>query len=272
MALWRPGSVPRPGPLYRANCEERSRALRVIVVPTKEEMGKVAGEIAASVMRSKAHPVLGLATGSTPIPLYQELIRLHKEDGLDFSTTITFNLDEYIGIESTHDQSYRVFMNEQLFDHVNINKAATHVPDGMADDIETHCFIYEAMIEDAGGIDVQVLGIGGNGHIGFSEPGSSISSRTRRVKLTKETIVDNSRLFKNIKDVPTEAISMGIGTVLDARKCLLLANGEGKIPAIKAAIQGPVSAQCPASALQLHPDVTFVITKDCAGGIKSFSI
>ncbi len=115
--------------------------MRVIVVPTKEEMGKVAGEIAASVMRSKAHPVLGLATGSTPIPLYQELIRLHKEDGLDFSTTITFNLDEYIGIESTHDQSYRVFMNEQLFDHVNINKAATHVPDGMADDIETHCFI-----------------------------------------------------------------------------------------------------------------------------------
>ena len=246
--------------------------MEVIVVKDKEAMGKVAAKIVADEMNSRPFFKLGLATGTTPLTLYAELARLNKAGKIDFSTTITFNLDEYVGLKPTHDQSYRYFMNKHLFNKININKKLTFVPDGMAADIDAFCAQYEQMMEDAGGIDVQVLGIGGNGHIAFNEPGSSISSRTRRVKLTKETIVDNSRLFKNIKDVPTEAISMGIGTVLDARKCLLLANGEGKIPAIKAAIQGPVSAQCPASALQLHPDVTFVITKDCAGGIKSFSI
>jgi glucosamine-6-phosphate deaminase len=242
--------------------------VRVIVVKTKEEMGKVAGSIVAGVMREKAHPVLGLATGSTPIPLYQEMIRLHKEDGLDFSTTISFNLDEYIGLDPSHDQSYRYFMNEQLFDHININKKATHVPDGQADDVEAHSLLYEMMIEDVGGIDVQVLGIGGNGHIGFNEPGSSLASRTRAVDLTPETIQDNSRFFESIEDVPKRAISMGIGTCLEAENILMLATGENKAKAIAAALEGPVSIACPASALQLHPSTTFVVTEDAAKGLK----
>jgi glucosamine-6-phosphate deaminase len=242
--------------------------VRVIVVKTKEEMGKVAGSLVAERMRAKPHCVLGLATGSTPIPLYQELIRLHQQEGLDFSTTITFNLDEYIGLPPTHDQSYRYFMNRQLFDHTNINKAGTHVPDGQADDIEAHCLAYEMMIEDVGGIDVQVLGIGGNGHIGFNEPGSSLASRTRAVDLTPETIRDNARFFASMDDVPTRAISMGIGTVLESETLLMLATGANKASAIRAALEGPISIACPASALQLHPDVTFVVTEDAATGLK----
>lgn len=242
--------------------------MRVIVVPTKEEMGKVAAGIVADVMAVKAHPVLGLATGSTPIPLYQELIRLHKEEDLDFSSTITFNLDEYIGLEPTHDQSYRYFMSQQLFDHINIAPANTHVPDGMATDIEAHCLHYEQMIEDVDGIDVQVLGIGGNGHIGFNEPGSSLASRTRAVDLTPETIQDNSRFFENIEDVPKRAISMGIGTVLEVGTILMLATGANKKSPIAAALEGPVGIKCPASALQLHPNVVFVVTEDAAAGLK----
>ena len=238
--------------------------MRVIVVKSPQEMGKEAAAIIADGMCSKPHYVLGLATGSTPIPLYNELKRMHKEDGLDFSTTVSFNLDEYIGIPGTHDQSYRYFMNEHLFDDINIVKGNTHVPDGMTDDIETHCMIYEAMIEDVGGIDCQVLGIGGNGHIGFNEPGSSLASRTRAVDLTPETIRDNARFFKSADEVPKRAISMGIGTVLEAEKLLLLATGASKAKAVAAALEGPIGIKVPASALQLHPDVTYVITEDAA--------
>jgi glucosamine-6-phosphate deaminase len=242
--------------------------VRVIVVKTKEEMGKVSGAIVAEQMGAKPHFVLGLATGSTPLPLYQELVRLHKEEGLDFSTTISFNLDEYIGLEPTHDQSYRYFMNQHLFDHVNIQKAGTHVPDGQAADIEAHCLMYEAMIEDVGGMDCQVLGIGGNGHIGFNEPGSSLGSRTRAVDLTPETIRDNARFFASVDDVPTRAISMGVGTVLESENILMVANGANKAAAVAAALEGPVCIKCPASALQLHPNVTYVITEDAAAGLK----
>ena len=158
-------------------------------------------------------------------------------------------------------------MNKQLFDHVNIPKQNTNVPDGMAKNIPAHCADYESWMESVGGIDLQVLGIGGNGHIGFNEPGSSIASRTRQVKLTPETIRDNARFFAKAADVPKTAISMGIGTVLDAAKIVLFANGANKAAAIAAAIEGPVSVKCPASALQLHPDVTFVITKDAAANL-----
>jgi len=238
--------------------------MKVIVVPNKDEMGKTGGRIIAEDMEGRLFYKLGLATGSTPIPVYQELIRLHKskKNSLDFSRVITFNLDEYVGIPGTHDQSYRYFMNQQLFDHVNIPKQNTNVPDGMAKDIEDHCAEYEDWMASVGGVDLQVLGIGGNGHIGFNEPGSSLASRTRQVKLTPETIRDNARFFAKAADVPKTAISMGIGTVLEASKVVLFANGANKAAAIAAAIEGPVSVKCPASALQLHPDVTFVITED----------
>lgn len=241
--------------------------MRVIVVKSPEEMGKEAAAIIAAGMQAKPHYVLGLATGSTPIPLYRELIRLHKEEDLDFSTTVTFNLDEYIGLPPTHEQSYRYFMDHELFNHVNIVKANTHVPDGMTEDVDTHCMIYEAMIEDVGGIDCQVLGIGRNGHIGFNEPGSSLASRTRAVDLTDDTIQANSRFFASIDEVPKRAITMGIGTILEAEKIIMLASGAGKANAVAAALEGPVSVRCPASALQLHPDVTFVVTEDAAAGL-----
>ena len=241
--------------------------MRVVVVKTPEEMGREAAAIVAEGIRSKPHYVLGLATGSTPIPLYQELIRLHKEEGLDFSSVITFNLDEYVGLPPTHDQSYRYFMDAQLFNHVNILKNNTHIPDGMTDDIEAHCLAYEAMVEDVGGIDCQILGIGGNGHIGFNEPGSSLASRTRVVELTEKTIQDNSRFFSSIDEVPRRAITMGIGTILDCQKLVLLATGANKAEAVAAALEGPVTAKVPASALQLHPDVTFILTEDAASGL-----
>jgi len=238
--------------------------MKVIIVEDKDALGSRGAEIIAQAMGGKSPFVLGLATGSTPVPVYKELIRMHKEEGLDFSTVITYNLDEYVGLEPTHDQSYRCFMNEQLFDHVNVNKKNTYVPDGLAEDIQAICEEYEDMIEGVGGIDLQVLGIGTNGHIGFNEPGSSLASRTRLVKLTPNTIQDNARFFKSADDVPKEAISMGVGTVLDAAAVLLLAAGENKADAVARAIEGPITATVPASALQLHPDVTFILARDAA--------
>lgn len=242
--------------------------MKVRIVKTKEEMGRVAAKLIAEDMARKSPYVLGLATGSTPIPLYQELIRLYKAKKLDFSTTITFNLDEYVGLKPTHDQSYRYFMNKELFDHININKKNTFIPDGMAKNVEAHCAQYEEMIKAVGGIDYQVLGIGSNGHIGFNEPGSSFGSVTRLVNLTQSTIKDNSRFFKRIQDVPTQAITMGIATVLRAKKIMLLASGANKADAVAKAIEGPITATVPASALQLHPNVTFIITEDAATGLK----
>ena len=238
--------------------------MRVIIVKDKQRQGKIAAGLIADDMRRKAAFVLGLATGTSPIPLYQELIRMHKEEGLDFSTTITFNLDEYVGLAPDHAQSYRHFMNQKLFDHVNINKKNTHVPDGQAEDVDAFCEEYEDMIEDVGGIDYQVLGIGSNGHIGFCEPGTSLAGATHRTQLTKSTIDDNSRLFEKREDVPTEAITMGIATILDAKKIVLVADGENKADAVAKAIEGPITAMVPASALQMHPAVTFVIVEDAA--------
>jgi glucosamine-6-phosphate deaminase len=242
--------------------------MKVLVVKSKEEMGQVAACLIADDMKRKSPHVLGLATGSTPIPLYQALIKLNKAKKIDFSTTITFNLDEYVGLKPTHDQSYRYFMNQQLFDHINIIKKNTFVPDGLAKDVAAHCTHYEAMMKGVGGVDYQVLGIGSNGHIGFNEPGSSIGSLTRMVKLTANTIKDNSRFFKRIQDVPTKAITMGIGTVLRAKRIMLLASGANKADCVAKAVEGPITATVPASALQLHPNVTFIITQDAATGLK----
>lgn len=242
--------------------------MKVIIVPNKEEMGKRGAALIAERMQAKPHFVLGLATGSTPLPLYQELVRLNQAGELDFSTTISFNLDEYVGIAPTHDQSYRYFMNTNLFDHININKAATHVPDGMAQDPEAFCAAYEDMIVGVGGVDYQVLGIGSNGHIAFNEPGSSLASRTRVVRLTKTTIKDNSRFFARIEDVPTSAMSMGIGTVLESDRIVILANGANKATAVAKALEGPVTCSVPASALQMHEQVTWIITEDAASELQ----
>lgn len=238
--------------------------MHVIIVADAAEMGQVGGALIANDMAAKPHYVLGLATGSTPIPVYEDLVRRHREDGLDFSRVVTFNLDEYVGLPPDHEQSYRRFMNERLFDHVNIDPKSTHVPDGMAGDIPGCCEKYEAMIEDVGGVDLQVLGIGTNGHIGFNEPGSSIASRTRQVKLSKKTIEDNGRFFESVEDVPSSAITMGTATVLDAQRVVLFASGESKAQAVADALEGPLCVKCPASALQLHPDVTYVLTLDAA--------
>lgn len=242
--------------------------MEVIVKGTYEEMSALAAQIIAGVVRRKPNCVLGLATGSTPVGTYKELIRLHKKEGLDFSQVSSFNLDEYVGLPGTHDQSYRYFMNDNLFNHINIDKKKTRVPDGMARDIEKSCEEYEKAIKKAGGIDIQVLGIGGNGHIAFNEPGSSLASRTRVKTLDDKTISDNARFFKNKNEVPRYAITMGIGTIMEARELILLANKENKAGAISATIEGCITAQVPASVVQMHPKCTIIVDKPAASKLK----
>ncbi len=242
--------------------------MEVIIKKTYEEMSKQAAEMIAEVVRMNPRCVLGLATGSTPVGTYQELAKLHKKEKLDFSQVVTFNLDEYVGLKPTHNQSYRYFMNQNLFNHINIRKENTFVPDGMADDVEAMCDWYEDMIELHGGIDIQVLGIGSNGHIAFNEPGSALTSRTRVKTLDNKTIKDNARFFRKLSDVPKFAVTMGIGTILEARSVILLANKANKADAVKAAVEGPLSASCPASALQLHPKATLIVEKEAAANLE----
>ncbi len=242
--------------------------MRVIIVKDAQQMGRLAADLIVNDMKTRAVYVLGLATGSTPIPLYQELIRRHREQKLDFSNVITFNLDEYVGLQPDHPESYRRFMNENLFNHININKKLTFVPDGTITDlkeVEKFCEWYENQIADIGGVDYQVLGIGSNGHIGFDEPGSSLGSLTRIKTLTERTRKDNARFFGNdINQVPKYAITMGIGTIMKAKKVVMLATGKGKADAIAGACEGPVTSKCPASALQLHRYATCVIDEAAA--------
>jgi glucosamine-6-phosphate deaminase len=196
--------------------------------------------------------------------MYRELIRMHRDEGLDFSRVVTFNLDEYVGLDPNHPQSYRYFMQKNLFAHINIDQRNTHVPDGRALDFESYCDNYEKTIREEGGIDLQVLGIGSDGHIAFNEPGSSLGSRTRLKTLTAETVRDNARFFGSEAEVPRLAITMGVGTILESRQCLLLASGPTKAHAIRNTIEGPVTAQVTASALQLHRDVVAIIDEDAA--------
>lgn len=225
-------------------------------------MSKKAAEIVAEQVREKPNCVLGLATGSTPLGTYKELIRMHKEEGLDFSQVITFNLDEYYPLSSAHPQSYHYYMYKNLFDDVNIEPVHIHIPNGMVKDIPVFCKWYEAEIRKAGGIDLQLLGLGSDGHIGFNEPGSSLGSRTRVKTLDTQTVEDNSRFFKKKEDMPKYAITMGVGTILEAEKCLLLANGKNKSEALAKTIEGPITAQVTASALQLHKELIVVIDEE----------
>lgn len=236
----------------------------VIVKDNYDEMSKEAAKIIADRLRKKPNLVLGLATGSTPLGLYQELIRMHIEEGLDFSKVTTFNLDEYVGLPPTHKQSYHYFMEQNFFKAVNIDPRFIHVPHGMAKDIDAFCRWYEERMEEFGGIDIQVLGIGANGHIAFNEPGSSLGSRTRIKTLTNTTRDDNARFFDNEEEVPKYAITMGVGTIMDAKELLLVANKKSKAGAVKAACEGPVSAMCPASIIQMHRHAFVVTDKDAA--------
>jgi glucosamine-6-phosphate deaminase len=242
--------------------------VRVIIEPDAGQVGRRAAKVIADLVRSQPRSVLGLATGGTPLGTYQELIRLHREEGLDFSQVTSFNLDEYVGLGPAHPQSYRYFMQHHLFDHINIGPSRVHVPDGRALDFAASCRLYEERIREAGGIDLQLLGVGSDGHIAFNEPGSSLGSRTRVKTLAGETLRDNARFFGSLDKVPRLAITMGVGTILEARCCLLIAYGANKADAIRNTIEGAVTSQVTASALQLHREVIVVIDEQAAGRLE----
>ncbi len=242
--------------------------MEIIIARDYEEMSKISADIIASQIRKKHDSVLGLATGDTPLGTYKELVRLHREEGLDFSKIKSFNLDEYHGLAPLHPNSYNFFMQEHLFKHINTIPANEFVPQGNTEDPEEFCAWYERKIQEAGGIDLQVLGIGRDGHIAFNEPGSSLASRTRVKALVSKTIEDNARFFSSIEDVPRFAITMGVGTILDARRILLVANGGKKAEVCAQFIEGPVTSQITASALQLHSHVTVVLDEEAASKLQ----
>jgi glucosamine-6-phosphate deaminase len=242
--------------------------MEIIIKETYDEMSREAAKVVAQTINSKPNAILGLATGSTPLLLYRELVRLHREEGLDFSRVTTFNLDEYVGLGKNHPQSYHYFMHENLFKHINIPVQNTHVPSGTTDNYMAFCEWYEHRIEECGGIDLQILGIGADGHIAFNEPTSSLGSRTRIKTLAKQTIDDNARFFAKPEDVPIYAITMGVGTILEAHRIMLLASGENKAPAVAATVEGPVTSMITGSALQLHRDVLVFLDRAATRDLK----
>ena len=242
--------------------------MEIIITPDYESMSKTSAAIVAREIKRKHDLVLGLATGSSPIGTYEELVKLHKKEGLDFSKVTTFNLDEYLGLAPLHKNSYNYFMWDNLFKHVNVSKNKIFVPQGNTEDPEVFSEWYEEQILNMGGIDLQVLGIGGDGHIGFNEPGSSFASRTRVKGLYEQTIKDNARFFDKEEDVPRFAITMGVGTILDATKILLMASGEGKADVCKEFIEGPVTSQITATALQLHSYAIVVLDEKAASKLE----
>jgi len=242
--------------------------MEIVIQPNPIKCAEVGALSIEDLLRRKPHAVLGLATGSTPVGLYRELIRMHRERGLDFSKATTFNLDEYVGLAPNHPASYLRFMQENLFQHINVPADHIHIPDGLAEDVPACCEQYEAAIRAAGGIDLQVLGIGNDGHIGFNEPSSSLASRTRIKTLTENTIAANQRFFSVDEKVPHHVITMGVGTIMDARTCVMLALGEGKAEAVAAMAEGPITATCPASILQMHPQTVLIIDEPAARKLK----
>lgn len=234
-----------------------------------EEISSEAARMVANAVRKYPATTLGLATGGTMCGMYQELARLHRQESLDFSQVRTFNLDEYLGLPASHTQSFHYFMYQSFFSHVNVAPRNIHIPDGtVTGNYQQYCDFYEQAIRQSGGIDLQILGIGRNGHIGFNEPTSSLGSRTRLKVLSKETIEDNRKFFAPGEDLPQCAITMGIGTILEAKRIILLATGASKASAIAKAIEGPVTSSLTASALQLHPDVTFILDAEAASELK----
>ena len=241
--------------------------MEVIILPTAAEASEVAARLVARQVREKPSSVLGLATGSTPCKLYQLLARMHREDGLDFSKATTFNLDEYVNLDPTHPASYHQFMEENFFSHVNVRRESVHIPNGMVADVPAHCADYERAIRKAGGIDLQILGLGSDGHLGFNEPGSSLASRTRIKTLTERTRSDNARFYTGAQEVPHHVITMGLGTIMESRMCLLLAFGKAKAEAVAASVEGPVTASVPGSLLQFHPQAKVLLDAESASSL-----
>ena len=243
--------------------------MRVVILDNKNEVAEYGANIFIEQLQTKTKSVLGLATGSTPVALYQNLINAFQQQQITFKDAITFNLDEYLGLHGSHPQSYRYFMNNTLFKYIDIDINQTYIPDGDTKDPIATCYDYENKIKSVGGIDIQLLGIGRNGHIGFNEPSSGLMSRTRVKTLTQETIHDNARFFDKDEYQPHLSLTMGTGTILDSRKVVLLAIGKEKSEAIANTIEGPLTASCPASALQLHKNAIIVIDKEAASKLKN---
>ena len=246
--------------------------MQIIIYDDAQQVAISAAQWVQGLIKEKTHPVLGLATGSTPISLYQELVKQYQADQCSFANVTTFNLDEYHNIDESNPQSYRSFMQENLFNHVDINTKNTFLPTcEQAQNPRNQGLAYEDKIKQAGGIDLQILGIGANGHIGFNEPTSSLTSRTRIKTLTQQTLTDNSRLFTAQEEQPTTAMTMGIATIMDARYVLLMATGKNKAQAVKDMITGAVSANCPASILQMHENAVILLDKDAASALEDHS-
>ena len=233
------------------------------------DMSRKAANIISAQVIMKPHAVLGLATGSTPVGAYKQLVEWYNKGDLDFSQITSVNLDEYKGLSGDNDQSYRYFMNTNLFDHVNIDKTRTYVPNGLEEDSDKACADYNEIIRSVGGIDIQLLGIGGNGHIGFNEPGEAFEKETHCVDLTESTIKANARFFESMDEVPKQAYTMGIKNIMQARKVLLIVSGEGKAEILDKVLYGPVTPQVPASILQLHNDLTVVADEAAMSVIKA---
>ncbi len=238
--------------------------MQVVISPTKEDATELAAKIIADRIRNFPDSTLGLATGVTMERLYDVLVRMHKQEGLDFSLVRTFNLDEYIGLLPENKHSYRYYMNERLFKRINIDIRNTFLPNGMAQDLKLECQKYEKKIKDVGGIDLQLLGIGKAGHIGFNEPLSALRSRTRDKSLTPVTIAQNSPLFDKPEDMPKRALTMGIGTILEAKQLLMLVTGRSKAEILSKAVEGPITSMISASAIQLHEHCVVVVDEDAA--------
>ena len=232
-----------------------------VIIDTAENIAALAAQQYVDLLKRKPNAILGGATGSTPLGLYAELVRLNKEGKISFKDASSFNLDEYVGLDGTHNQSYRYFMDHNLFDHIDIDKSRTRVPSGID---TSDPAAYDKEIAAAGGVDLQLLGIGNNGHIGFNEPGTPFGSLTHIVELTESTREANKRFFASIDEVPTHAVTMGVKTVMQARSIILMAIGPAKAPIMKEMLQGPVTEKVPASVLQLHPDVTVYMDYEAA--------
>ena len=242
--------------------------MKVIIVKDHAEMSKKAAEFIANQIKTKSNSVLGLATGSTPEQTYANLIKMNKNGEISFKDITTFNLDEYIGLQETHELSYRYFMNHQLFNHVDIDKSRTYVPSGLGN-IKENAKSFENKMKELGPIDLQLLGLGQNAHIGFNEPGAPEHGRTDEVELTKSTIEANARFFNSADEVPKTAISMGIGTILDAKNILLLASGPAKAQAVRDMVEGNITTDVPASFLQKHNNTTIIIDEKAASLLKN---
>jgi glucosamine-6-phosphate deaminase len=242
--------------------------VEVLIQPTAEEAARLVARIVAHDLRANPHLVLGLATGQTMERVYRHLVRMHKDEKLDFSLCSTFNLDEYVGLFPSDQNSYRHYMDHNLFRHVNVDPRNTHLPNGLADDLDAECRRYEALIQRFGGIDLQLLGIGKAGHIGFNEPLSALRSRTRVKALTPTTLKQNAALFGGEDRMPRRAITMGVGTILECRRCILLATGDSKAEVVAKAVEGPITSMISATTLQLHPRCSVVVDEEAAAELK----